>query len=252
MTFRSRQQALIEAQRALSQPEYLPPGSQIPGRIPPRILTNPGKLVRLERGRSDTVSIEMDDPLVNEFGVFISVEPETMSLLSVVGPVFGVQAHIEASFDSANFFYYRPSSVYIDTDVPLCGIAIPVHGQRISVSLRRSNAEAAIGTAVLVVAIIPRLPAPAPDTRYGEVVQDVSGFIQEIPMMARTFKILTDVAAGDFIEFRNPARNPIGSFMMSSEMILRPIPIPREAIEVRYHTVSVAPKNIIIDFETWF
>lgn len=253
----TRDEYLLSLQRLGSSPTAQYPTQEVQGRVPERLLTNPGKLIQLggrvnnvNYSRNGSVYAEANDPLLNEWGVYVYVLPESIQLLSDAAVVWGVTMKIQASYDSANIDYYHPLQSNTPLPVPLTGVAIPVHGQRIQVEFKRSAVAEATGTAQLIVAVIPRLPGPAPDPRSSLVALE-NPFAQNIPTMTRSLQIMTAVSAGDQLIFRDPADTVIATFNMASEFILRPIPIFEGAVRVQYNAVDIAPKPITIEFTTW-
>lgn len=236
--------------RELARPSNGPQGQEYQGRPPSRLLTLPGTVVQLARGESKTISAEANDPLINEWGVYISVEPESFQILRTEPVTWGVRMQVLPSFDSANFTYYRPSNTYQGKLVPVVGVALAVHGQRVNVQLKRDSVGDNInGTMVLMAAIAPRLPGLGVDTSNGQV-SNAAAFQDVIPSMARTLRVMTNVAVGDAVIFRTPGETIISSILMTSDMLLKPIMIPKMAYKFEYFTVTLAAKDILVDYET--
>lgn len=233
----------------LARPSEGPQGQEYLGQPPSRLLTRPGTPVILARGESKTISVEANDPLINEWGVYVTVEPESFAILRTEPSVWGVRMQVLPSFDSANFHYYRPSNTYVGKLVPVVGVALAVHGQRVNVQLKRDNVDNVNGSVVLLAAIAPRLPGIGIDTSNGQTSNALS-YQDVIPAMSRTLRVMTNVAVGDVVAFRTPGETIISSILMTSDMVLRPIPIPKLAYKFEYSTVTVAAKDILVEYET--
>jgi hypothetical protein len=249
----NRADLLREVQRHEARPEGGRQGQEWLGRPPYRLLTNPGAFIRLgpEAGYSHTIAVEANDPLINEFCLYLMVEPASFKLMgNPLDPkAWGVSLTTQPSFDSANFNYYRPSNANTPLPVPVVGMSLPLHGQRVGVQITRE--KGLTGEMELVGAIIPRLPGCARDTRNGNV-SNASSFSQIAPAMSATVKFLTNISVGDQLIFRDPEEGIVFATVVSADMLLKPIALPKMAYRVEYFTTSLAAKSIMFDFETSF
>jgi len=237
--------------RELARPSSGPQGQEWLGRPPSRLLTLPGTDVKLGRGQSKTISVEANDPLINEWGIYISVEPESFKLLANPIPViWGVRMQVLPSFDSANFNYYRYCNRYEGKLVPVTGVALAIHGQRVNIQLKRDDVPEATGDMILMAALMPRLPGLGTDVTNG-VTSNALSFRDVIPAMGRAVRIATKFTAGDVVIFKDPGETVITSLLMSPDMILKPIPVPKLGYKFEYFTVDLAPKDILVEYETF-
>jgi hypothetical protein len=220
------------------------------GRPPERLLTNPGKFVRLGPGEGDTVTVEANDPLVNEWGLYVTVEPE--SFRDMAGGdaelIWGVRMTVLPNFDSANFVYWRPSNSYERKLIPVTGVALAIHGQRVNVQFKRDKTIFTAGTMVLMAALIPRLPCASVDVQNGTTSAAVP-FSATLPALSRSVTFVTDFTPGDILFFRTPSESLIVPLAITPDLLLRPIPIPKMAYALRYATPGPA-KDIIAMFQT--
>jgi hypothetical protein len=237
--------------RESARPSSGEQGQEWLGRPPTRLLTLPGTDVKLKRNGTKTISVEANDPLVNEWGIYISVEPESFKVLANPIPViWGVRLTVLPSFDSANFVYYRPCNRYENTLVPVCGVALAVHGQRVNIQLKRDDVDDATGEMVLMAAIMPRLPGVGTEVSNG-FTSNAIPFNDVIPAMGRTLRFAAAVSVGDLLLFKDPGEVVIATIPVSSDMVLRPIPIPKLGYKVEYFTVDLGAKDIMIEYETF-
>lgn len=231
----------------------------VQGRPTQATVTSPGRTITLKTSLqgtgadpiSETIEAMADDPLLNEWCIYIAPSPSTLASLAL-GEEWGVTVRVENNHDSAQFTTYRPGNSNVTRyPVPIVGVAIPVHGQRIRVGLFRMT-DVDSDPVKVVVAIIPRLPGLGVITVASNSEAGLNTNVA-IPTMARGIRVFVGLSAGDSISYIGAnGSNILGTVNLVDADLLSAIPVHPDAAFIRYNTSVVAPgKFLIYQFETW-
>ncbi len=231
-------------------------GQWVQGRQPKAPTTSPGRpIVLKDADASDTIDAACNDPLVNEWTIVVQPSTGTLNDLAA-GRNWNVGMQVQLWHDSAQFSYFRGAFNPNPKPVPVVGLTLGVHAQRVRVGMFRVNtAHLTILPVSMAVAIIPRIPAMSVEVQSFAAGPGSPAHVP-VPSMARNVRIYGAVSSGDQLDYFAPNDTTgKGGFLMSDNLLGVPIPIQVDSAWLRYTPggpVGFPLKVMFFEFETWF